>query len=82
VGERPLTLKVLRKRLRAFDVSEDRSKGKGSHTVFEKDFPDGKRSFPVPTTRKDVAPCYVKGCRRAFRLTAEDGVTDAEFYGD
>jgi len=28
-----------------------------------------------------VNPAYVKGARRKFRLTLEDGVSDEEFFG-
>jgi hypothetical protein len=38
-------------------------------------------SYPVPTSRRDVLPCYIKGCRETFRLDAENGVSDKEFYG-
>jgi len=83
VGKSPiLTLKQLRKRLAAFGVNEDPSGGKGSHTVFWKTLPDGTYTYPVPTTRKDVLPCYVKGARRRFRLMPEDGISDEEFFGD
>lgn len=75
-----LTLTQLRRILRSFDVDEDSSRGKGGHTLFLKAFPDGVFSYPVPV-RKDVLPCYMKGCRKKFRLTAEDGVTDDDFFG-
>ena len=80
--KRILTLKQLRQRLAAFGVDENPGGGKGSHTLFEKTFADGTYTYPVPTSRKDVLPCYVKGCRKRFRLTAEDGVSDEEFFGD
>ncbi len=38
-----------------------------------------KFSYPVPG-RDDVLACYVRGARRKFHLTAEDGVSDADFY--
>ena len=82
MGDRLLKLKTLRKRLRAFGVQEDPSRGKGSHTMFVKIFDDGTSTYPIPTTRKDILACYVTGCRRVFRLTEEDGVSDADFYGE
>lgn len=78
--DRPLPLKRLRKALRHFGVSEDPSRGKGSHTLFFKRFPEGEFTYPVPTSHDPVLVCYVKGCRRRFRLTPEHGVTDAQFY--
>lgn len=78
---RRLTLNQLRKILASFDVNEDKSAGKGSHTKFWKQFPDGRFSYPVPTHSKDVLNCYVDGCRKKFRLQAVDGITDQDFYG-
>jgi hypothetical protein len=79
MADRSLKLSNLRKILRRFGVSEDQSMGKGSHTTFLKKFPEGVFSYPVPT-HGDVLVCYVKGCRKKFRLRAVDGVTDEEFY--
>ena len=58
--------------------------GKGSHTAFFKKFPEGTFTYPVPTagaSKERVLVCYVKGCRKRFRLTVEDGVSDKDFYG-
>lgn len=75
-----LKLKDLRKILRSYDVEEEPGGGKGSHIKFRKQFDDGVFTYPVPNQR-DVLPCYVKGCRRRFRLMPEDGVSDEEFFG-
>ncbi len=80
MGKHRLKLRDLRKILRSFGVEEQKSKGKGSHTTFYKQFPEGRYTYPIPD-RVDVLPCYVKGARRKFRLTAEDGVTDDDFFG-
>jgi len=74
-----LKLRDLRRILASYGVQEDVSSGKGSHTKFYKQFDDGNFSYPVPK-RKDVLPCYVRGCRKKFRLTAQDGVSDEEFF--
>ena len=66
--------------LASFGIHEDTSRGKGGHTLFWKDFEDGRFTYPVPND-KEVKPCYVKGARKKFRLTPEDGVTDEDFYG-
>jgi hypothetical protein len=76
-----LKLRDLRKILRSFGVVEDVAAGKGSHTVFRRQLPEGVFSYPVPTTSDDVHPKYVKGCRERFRLTPEDGISDEAFYG-
>jgi hypothetical protein len=78
--DRPLSLKKLRRALLAFGVQEDSSRGKGSHTYFFKTIDGGEVGYPIPTNRNPVLVCYVKGSRRKFRLTPEDGVTDNEFY--
>ncbi len=76
-----LKLRELRRILRSFGVEEDESAGKGSHTLFWKYIDNRKLTYPVPTTSKDVKPCYVIGCRKKFLLTKADGVSDEEFYG-
>ncbi len=73
---KPVMLKELRRKLRHFGVSEDASRGKGSHTLFYKDFPEGRFSYPVPVHGKDVKACYVRGARKKFRLLPTNGVTD------
>lgn len=78
--DRPLPLKKLRRALRAFDVSEDPSRGKGSHTYFYKVVDGGEVGYPIPTSDDPVFVCYVKGSRRKFKLTPEDGVSDKDFY--
>ena len=79
MARRRLTLKQLRKILRSFGVEEDPSGGKGSHTLFYKRFDEGVFTYPVPNER-DVKPCYVRGCRKKFRLLPQHGVTDEDFY--
>jgi predicted RNA binding protein YcfA (HicA-like mRNA interferase family) len=74
-----LKFRELRKILNSFGVTEEPSRGKGSHAMFARVI-DGRRfTFPVPT-EKEVKPPYVRGCRRRFQLTAEDGVSDEDFY--
>lgn len=81
MGRRRLKLNELRRILRSFDVFEDTSRGKGSHTLFYKDFPEGRFTYPVPTHDKDVKNVYVDGCRKKFHLRRDDGVSDDDFYG-
>ena len=79
MGKQRVKLNDLERILASFGVSVDRSCGKGSHLKFFKQFPEGRFSYPVPN-EKDVLPCYVKGCRKRFRLTKADGVTDEDFF--
>lgn len=81
MGRRTLTLRDLRRILASFGVGEDPNRGKGSHTMFFKTFDDGAVAYPVPTHGKEVKDCYVRGCRKKFRLTASDGIADDDFYG-
>lgn len=40
-------------------------------------------SYPVPKGKKkedEILDCYVSNCRKAFKLTKKDGVTDKEFF--
>jgi hypothetical protein len=81
MADRSVTLHELRSILRRYGVAEDRAMGKGSHTTFLKRIEGSIVTYPVPTTRKDVLVCYVRGCRKKFRLRPHDGVSDKEFYG-
>jgi hypothetical protein len=78
--DRPIPLNKLRAILAQYGVSEDRKRGKGSHTMFLKQFEDGTYTYPVLTNSKDVLAVYVNGCRKKFRLLPSDGVTDEDFY--
>jgi hypothetical protein len=81
MADRPLKLRELRKLLGKYGVTEDASLGKGSHTMFLRKINESVFSYPVPTHGRDVLPIpYVKGCRKKFKLTEKDGVTDKEFY--
>jgi hypothetical protein len=78
--DRPLSLKNLRRALKAFGVQETPSRGKGSHTYFHKVIDDAEVGYPIPTNNDPVLIAYVKGARRKFKLTEEDGVSDKDFY--
>jgi hypothetical protein len=80
MSQRRITLQQLRKILTSFDVREDKSRGKGSHTMFFRDLPTGSVSYPMGTNSRDILPSWVKACRRALQLTPEDGVSDADFF--
>lgn len=81
MADRPLKLKQLRKIVRRYDVVEDSSIGKGSHTTFLRKVAGGIFSYPIPTHGSDmVLVCYVKGLRKRLRLTPNDGVSDRDFY--
>jgi hypothetical protein len=79
MADRCIKLRRLRQILGSYGVTWDPTKGKGSHGTFEKIIDGRYYSYPVPD-EKDVLICYVRGCRKKFKLTADDGVTDDEFY--
>ena len=66
MADRPLKMKVLRRILTRYGVSEDPSMGKGSHTTFYKRIGNGVFTYPVPTDNSPVLMCYVKGCRKKW----------------
>lgn len=77
----PIRFKKLRKILKTFDVWEDKSFGKGSHTTFLRKVDGSIFSYPVPTHDKDVKDCYINAIRKKFKLRSADGVSDTDFYG-
>lgn len=80
MADRPLKLKELKAILRRYGVGVEAGRGKGSHLLFSKEFPEGVFTYPVPTHNKEVLICYVRGCRKKFRLRESDGISDKEFY--
>ncbi len=80
MADRPLKLRELKRILKRYGIVENSSLGKGSHTTFVQVLPTGTFTYPVPTTRNDILICYIRGCRKKFGLTEEDGVSDKEFY--
>jgi len=59
---------------------EDTKRGKGSHTLFWTKIGEKKFTYPVPGDRV-VKACYIRGARKKFRLTSNDGITDEDFFG-
>jgi len=55
-------------------------KSKKVRKVQLKKVANGVLTYPVPTKHEPVLICYVKGCRRKFKLTPADGISDKEFY--
>jgi hypothetical protein len=69
----------LRAMLRRCGCTSHDNRGAGSHWLVKRELADGIHSFPLPLHR-DYGPSYLDPLRRRLRLTAEDGVPDAEFY--
>jgi hypothetical protein len=79
MADRTIPFRRLKQILGKFGVDWDPKKGKGSHGSFFKYMPNGWASYPIPHG-KDVLLQYVRGCRKKFKLTEEDGVPDNQFY--
>jgi predicted RNA binding protein YcfA (HicA-like mRNA interferase family) len=79
MADRTIKARRLREILKKFGVEWNPRKGKGSHGSFFKRMDGGMFTYPVPD-EKDVLVCYVRGCRKKFKLTAEDGIPDEQFY--
>lgn len=77
---KPLKLSRLRRILASFGCREDKSRGKGSHTMFFRTVNGDEFSYPIPTSGKEVLVCYIKEIRIKFRLTPDDGITDEAFF--
>lgn len=79
----PFSLRKLRRILATYDCWEEPDRGKGSHTMFFRIIDGNTFSYPVTKGKKkedEILDCYVAGCRKAFKLTKKDGVTDQEFF--
>lgn len=82
MADRSIKMRDLIRLLARLDIEWIQRRGKGSHGVFVQTLPDGtKRTFPMPGNRKDVLVSYMGPLRRRFGLSADDGVSDDEFYG-
>lgn len=83
MADKTLRYRDLLKRLKLFGVSEDAKRGKGSERLLSR-VVDGR---VLSTTTKchsesDQKPkAVIRAIRRRLKLTAQDGVSDDEFYG-
>jgi hypothetical protein len=81
--KKPLKYRDLRKRLKKRGIEEDRVRGKGSERLFV-GVVDG-RIVTYPTkchNEGDEKPIpVIEAIRRAFHLTDDFGISDADFYG-
>ena len=79
--DRTLKFNVLKRILGRYGIHWNAGKGKGSHGSFEKLMDGGMFTYPIPHHGKHVPQPYIRGVRKKFKLTADDGVSDDEFYG-
>lgn len=81
--KKPLTYRVLRKRLKGYGIEESKCRGKGSERMFI-GIVNGRRvTFPTKCHNEgDEKPVpVIEAIRRAFSLTEADGIADEAFYG-
>ncbi len=83
MADRPLQHRKLLKILRRYDVTEDKSRGKGGHSLLIRQIGERTKRYPISAhSRGHEHPTpVILAVRRAFELTDEFGVTDDEFYG-
>ncbi len=84
MAERPLSYADLLRILKRFGVYEESNRGKGSERMLARVI-DGV-VIRLPTrchSSGDEKPKgVIRSIRRHFKLTADDGVADREFYGN
>jgi hypothetical protein len=80
MADRAMLLRDLRRAVYRFGGWEDPARGKGSHTMFFRKLATGTFSYPIPTHNKEVRAQYVKSLRARLGLTADDGISDEDFY--
>ena len=71
---------VLKSQTGVDGVVEEPSGGKGSHSKFLRNVAGRVWSYTMPTSRADVLPGYLNPLREQLALTADDGVSGAEFF--
>ena len=79
MADRSIKLRRLKQILAKFGIECSERRGKGSHCLFTKVIDGRPASYPIPDG-KDVLICYIRSCRKKFKLTEEDGVPDSQFY--
>lgn len=65
--------------LGAYGVMVDLAGGKGSHCKLVRVI-GGQRVSTILPDREEYPPSVVRQARKKFKLTADDGVSDHEFY--
>lgn len=82
--KKPLKYRDLRKRLKSFGISEDKSRGKGSERMFVGVVEGQVVRYPTKchSEGQEKPVPVIEAIRRRFHLTEEHGVTDQDFYGD
>ena len=83
MADHTLKYRDLLRRLKAFNVREIKSRGKGSERLLQRVVGGVKYSTSAKChsegDKKPVA--VIRAIRRRLKLTEEDGVSDSEFYG-
>ncbi|MHC5541211.1 type II toxin-antitoxin system HicA family toxin [Singulisphaera rosea] len=80
MADRTIKMADLKSILNRYGVGWSEQRGTGSHILFSKEMDGGIFTYPIPTHGKDVLACYLRGVRKKFKLRAEDGVADKDFY--
>ena len=82
MADNPIPYRRLRAILRHYGIVENAGRGKCSHRMFEGVIDGRVVRYPTKChSEGDEKPAAgVRAIRRAFRLTAQDGINDIDFY--
>ncbi|MCH8314829.1 MAG: hypothetical protein IIA64_02545 [Planctomycetes bacterium] len=80
--DRPLKYRKLLKTLRRYGINEVKARGKGSHRMLVGVVDGGLVKHPIKCHNdgEEKPKAVVASIRRVFKLTADNGVTDRDFY--
>ena len=80
--DQPLRYRRLLRILSRFGVYEDKRRGKGSERMLRRVVEGRLEEYPIRchNENEEKPRAVIRALRRRFRLTSEDGVSDAEFY--
>ena len=81
--DRPLRYRDMLQRVQRFGISENRSRGKGSHRMLMGVVAGQERAYPVACHNEGVtlSASIIRAIRRRFELTPDKGISDERFYG-
>lgn len=83
MADQPLKHRKLLKILRRYEITENKSRGKGGHSLLVGIVDGRTKRYPISAHGRGTEHNrhVVAAVPRAFSLMAEDGVSDDEFYG-
>ena len=82
MSDRPLKYRILLKSLRRIGITEDKTRGKGSHRMLFAVVDGGLVKHPIKCHNdgEEKPKAVVASIRRVLKITTKDGVNDNDFY--